>query len=70
MPWIDPSEYLPVGTRVRVRNPQRLEGVIVELRGPLGPGGARIYGVEYPGDPEPRYVEYREDQLEVIPAKS
>lgn len=69
MPWIDPAEYLPVGARVKVRNSGLPEGEIVELRGPLGPGGARIYGVEFAREPEPRYAEFREDQLEVLPAK-
>jgi hypothetical protein len=45
-------------------------GRIVELRGALGPGGAQIYRVRFPRKPKPIYIELREDQLILIPAKS
>jgi hypothetical protein len=44
-------------------------GRIVERRGPLGPGGAQIYGVLVRRKPEPKYIELRENQLELVPAK-
>jgi hypothetical protein len=44
-----------------------MRGRIVELRGPLGPGGAQIYRVRIPGDPKTIYTEVREDQLILLP---
>jgi hypothetical protein len=41
---------------------------VVELRGPLGPGGAQIYRVRVGGKRGPIYIELRGDQLELIPA--
>ncbi len=43
---------------------------IVELRGPLGPGGAQIYRIRVRGTAKPVYVEVREDQLIPIPAET
>jgi hypothetical protein len=59
-----------VGDRVQLL-PSPLQGRIVELRGPLGPGGAQIYRVRIHYKPKmrrPSYIEVREDQLQVIPA--
>jgi hypothetical protein len=48
-------------------------GLIVELRGPLAPGGMQVYRLRIERDPEPRFVEVREDQMlpfkEKAPAK-
>jgi hypothetical protein len=58
------------GDRVRILL-SPLQGRIVELRGPLGPGGAQIYRVRIyrrPKSPRPTYIEVREDQLRLIPA--
>jgi len=60
---------LKVGTLVKIRNSGYRGGKIVEFRGPLGPGGARIYRVRIRSKPKPAYIEVREDQLEVIPAE-
>jgi hypothetical protein len=59
-----PSDHWQVGTRVKIRYffPDQV-GRIVELRGPLGPGGAQIYGVRYRVKPKSVYIEVREDQL-------
>ncbi len=62
------TEPLPVGTLVKVRDTNYGRAQIVEYRGPLGPGGARIYGVRVGRKPS-AYTEVREDQLEVLPAK-
>jgi hypothetical protein len=62
------TEPLPVGTRVKIRHANFARAKIVEYRGRLGPGGARVYRVRYRGKPRPAYVEVREDQLEVVPA--
>ena len=65
-----PVPLLKLGDRVRIRLSGGLKGRIVELRGPLGPGGAQIYRVRIPRKPKPQYIEVREDQLETIPADS
>ena len=49
----------------RVSSP--ISGRIVELRGPLGPGGAQIYRIRIPRKPKSMYIELREDQLIPIP---
>lgn len=59
---------LKLGDRVKIRHYDNQTGRVVELRGPLGPGGAQIYGVEVDRDPEPAYIELREDQLVALPA--
>jgi hypothetical protein len=46
-----------------------LRDPIVELRGPLGPGGVQIYRVRFRRKPTPAYIEVREVQLEPIPAE-
>jgi hypothetical protein len=56
---------IQVGDRVRILN-TNLTGRVVELRGPLGPKGAAVYGVRL-GTEKPRpYTEVLEEQLEVI----
>jgi hypothetical protein len=59
-----------VGDRVRILDSSGLKGRIVELRGPLGPKGVQIYGVRLLPRPYRAYIEVREDQLELIPAKN
>jgi hypothetical protein len=57
---------LKLGDRVKIRHSD-LQGRIVELRGPLGPGGAQIYRVRTRRKPTPAYIEMREDQLVALP---
>jgi hypothetical protein len=64
------GEPLPVGTLVTIRLSGFGRCKIVEYRGPLGPGGARIYRVRVRRKPSPAYTEVREDQLEVIATPS
>lgn len=59
-----------LGDRVRIRHSVDMEGRIVELRGPLGPGGAEIYRVELSPEPDATYIEVREDQLIRVPSNS
>jgi len=47
-----------------------VQAQIVEERGPLGPKGSLIFRIRVEGDPDPRFIDVREDQLEVIPAES
>lgn len=65
------SGPLKVGDWVKILNsgytkPYR----IVEYRGPLGPGGVRIFRVKLRGKPYPAYIEVREDQLEAVAKES
>jgi hypothetical protein len=64
------AEPLKVGDLVTIRHFPDQRGRIVELRGPLGPGGARIYRVRVRRKPKPIYIELREDQLVLIPAEA
>src|SRR5260370_40048946 len=61
---------LKLGDHVQIRHSGGLKGRIVELRGPLGPGGVQIYRVRYRREPKPAYIEGREDQLERITGDS
>lgn len=61
------TEPLKVGTAVKIRNSGYARAKIAEVRGPLGPGGARIYRVLVQKKPRRVYIEVREDQLEVLP---
>jgi hypothetical protein len=64
------GEPFKVGDRVKIRYSGHGPGKIVEYRGPLGPGGARIYTVRIPRKPlKPIYIEVREDQLLAVPVE-
>lgn len=51
------------GDYVTVRHMTGLKGKIIELRGPLGPGGAAVYRVRLGRKPHRSYVEVLGDQL-------
>lgn len=55
-----------LGSRVRIRHTNGLKGKVVELRGPLGPGGSQIFRIQIRTTPEPGFIEVREDQLEIL----
>jgi hypothetical protein len=61
----DLTEPLKEGTVVKILNSGFDRAEVVEYRGPLGPKGARIYGVVAVKKPR-LYLEVREDQLEVL----
>ena len=63
------TEPFKVGDRVTVRYWPTWRGRIVELCGPLGPGGALIFRVRFPRKPKAEYVELREDQLIHLPSE-
>ena len=63
------AEPLKLGDLVKIRNYAGKRGQIVELWGPLGPGGMRIYRVRVRRKPRPVYIDLREDQLVLIPAE-
>src|SRR5262245_57803593 len=56
-----------VGDLVRIKGYERLLGRIVEFRGPLGPNGELIYGIDLQLRPVVSYIELREDQIEHAP---
>ncbi len=64
-----PAVLFNFGDRVKIHLSGGIRGRIVELRGPLGPGGVHIYRVLVRRKPEPTYIELREDQLQLAPAK-
>ena len=68
MPTLDeknnPSDATSVILKIRYAGFPRAR--IVEYRGPLGPGGMRIYRVRAPMKPKPFVAEVREDQIEAI----
>ena len=66
----DAADILKIGTLVNIRNSGLRNGKIVEYRGPLGPGGSRVYRVRIRRKPKPAYAEFLEEQLEVIPEES
>ena len=55
-----------LGDRVKIRLSNGLKGRVVELRGPLGPGGSHIFRVQIRKKPEPEFIEVREDQLVLL----
>jgi hypothetical protein len=64
------SPRFKCGDRVRVRNWKDWSGPVIELRGPLGPGGVQVYRVSVWEPPDTFEVELREDQLELAPPVS
>jgi hypothetical protein len=69
-----PAPRFHVGDRVKIHFLQATRARIVELRGPLGPGGVQVYGIavvrKVAGTkPIRTYIEVMEDQIELIPAK-
>ncbi len=61
------APLLKVGDYVKIRNSGIKRGRIVELRGPLAPGGVQVYRVLLRRKPRRLYTELREDQVELIP---
>lgn len=70
-----PSERTPssplfnLGDRVRILHSGNQWGRIVELWGPLAPGGVQAYRVRIHGRSRPTYVDLGENQLEPLPKK-
>jgi hypothetical protein len=64
------AESFKLGDRVEIRHSE-WRGRIIELRGPLGPGGVEIYRVRSGRKKmKPILIEVREDQLKLIPAET
>jgi hypothetical protein len=60
------SPIFQLADRVKIRH-WDWQVRIVELRGPLGPGGSFVYRVRVPHKPKATYIELREDQWLLIP---
>jgi hypothetical protein len=60
------TEPLKIGTVVKILNSGYQRAKVAEVRGPLGPKGARVYRVLVQTKPRRVYIEVREDQLEVL----
>ena len=52
-----------LGDQVGIFHTFGVTGVVIELRGPIGPRDMQIYRLQLHEEPEPGYVEVREDQL-------
>ncbi len=59
-----------LGDHVKVRYWPKIQAQVVEERGPLGPKGVLMFRIRVEEDPEPSFIDVREDQLEVILAES
>lgn len=60
------ADAYKLGDRVKIKHYLGNPGKIVELRGALGPNGAKIYRVLIPSKPTGSYIELRGDQLEPL----
>jgi hypothetical protein len=58
------------GDLVRIRDSSVKRAKIVELRGPLGPGGTQVYRIRVSRKPKPFYVEVMEDQMVRLPVST
>jgi hypothetical protein len=65
-----PPQPLKLGDYVKIKYHPDLRARIVELRGPLGPGGAQVYRVRIQHKPKPYFNELTADLLEAIPTES
>jgi hypothetical protein len=64
------TEPFKVGDLVKIRHYGGQRARIVELWGPLGPGGVQVYRVRVLGKPKPVYIDLCEDQLVLLPPKA
>jgi hypothetical protein len=62
-----PVAPLNLGDRVKIKHYGGGFGRIVELRGPLGPGGAPVYRVKVHRRPNSSYIEVLGSQIEPAP---
>jgi hypothetical protein len=58
-----------LGDRVKIRHYGGQKGRVVELWGPLGPGGVQVYRVRVLGKTKPVYIDLCEDQIVLLPPK-
>lgn len=71
----EPAPLFNLGDRVRVHHSRGARARIVEVRGPIGPGGVQVYRIverrNVPGTrPIRAYIDVMEHQVELMPAKA
>ena len=66
MAVINRAEPWPIGTKLKILDSGYRKAKVVEIRGNLGPGGARVYRLMVRRKPSRAYIEVREDQLEPL----
>jgi hypothetical protein len=62
-------EPFKLGDPVKIRYYGGQTGRIVELWGPLAPGGIQVYRVRVRGKAKPVYIDLREDQIVRLPPR-
>jgi hypothetical protein len=55
-----------IGDRLRLKQGQPLVGTVSEVRHTHSPEGHNFYRVRVPMDPEPLWLEVREDEVEKV----
>jgi hypothetical protein len=60
---------MKVGDLVKIRNYTIKKGRIIEIRGPLAPGGQQVYRVRVRRKPTPVDIELTADQITLIPTR-
>ena len=66
MPDLVKRPQFKVGDQVRLKFGARLVGTVTEARGTYSPNGHAFYRVHVPVDPEPLWLELREDEIERV----
>jgi hypothetical protein len=64
MPRFEPGAQFQVGDKVRISFGARLVGTVTEVRVSPTQAGLVFYRVRVPMDPEPLWMEVREDEIE------
>jgi hypothetical protein len=64
------SPTFKVGDMVKIKHSGFKRAKIIELRGPLAPGGVEVYRVIVRRRPSPVYIEVREDQITLLPPRA
>jgi hypothetical protein len=63
------TEPFKLGDLVKIRHYGGQTARVVELWGPLAPGGIQVYRVRVRGKAKPVYIDLREDQIVLLPPK-
>ncbi len=64
------AQEFKLGDMVKIRHSNYNRAKIVELRGPLGPGGVEVYSVVVHRNSKPVYIELLGDQLVLLPEEA
>lgn len=55
-----------IGDKVRAKFEPSLPGLVAEIRRAVSPGRQHVYRVRVPMDPEPLWLEFRENDIEKV----